>query len=156
MVSLHACQLTLDQSSHVDWQVLLGGLLQGFLVCLQGVIFTSFYFVEYGLVALASDGTFQVNPQAVCARSNAGRILRLTAECAHFSLKLSHGSCAFGRAGKEICFNFRVLDIFGSSMKAFFAINAGLGQIVEYRDRFFIDIRHFAVPFWQVNREWMQ
>nr|GFC97087.1 hypothetical protein [Tanacetum cinerariifolium] len=78
-----------------------------------------------------------------------GRVIRITAERAYFGLKLRNSGLALRRAGKEVRFDFRVLDIFSGSVKAFFAVNAGLDQIIQYRDRFFVDICHFAVPFWQ-------
>jgi hypothetical protein len=39
-----------------------------------------------------------------------------------------------------------VLDVFSAGLEAFLAILAGLDQVVQDRDGFFVDVSHFSVP----------
>jgi hypothetical protein len=39
-----------------------------------------------------------------------------------------------------------MLDVFCAGLEAFLAVFAGLDQVIEYGDRFFVDISHFSIP----------
>jgi hypothetical protein len=39
-----------------------------------------------------------------------------------------------------------MLDVFSAGLESFLAILAGLDQVVQDRDGFFVDVSHFPVP----------
>src|SRR3546814_4723449 len=74
--------LTLNQVANA-YQVVLADLLHGFLVSLEGVVFTALGFVEHRFFVLAREHGFHIDPAAVQITGNAGRGFRVAAQRAH-------------------------------------------------------------------------
>ena len=77
---------------------------------------------------------------------HAAGIFRITAQGTYGGFQFSGGGGAVGRTLGKQGFEFWVLDVFSALLETLLAVDAGLDQVVQYGDRFFIDVSHFSIP----------
>jgi hypothetical protein len=145
MVALHAMVLTLNQIANTN-QVVLADFLHGFFVSLKGMVFTALGFVEHCFFVLASEHGFHVHPTAMHITGNAGGSFRIATQGPYGSLQLSRGGSAVCGALDEQILELWMLDVFSASLETFLTIFAGLDQVVQDGDGFFVDVGHFSIP----------
>src|SRR5690606_6038874 len=133
VVTQHTVVLTLNYLADILRQ----GLFQRLTVALLGHVLTTLTLIEDGLVILAGDQGFQINPATVQITAHAGAVLRVTAQTDHDGLQLLGSLGAAGGALGEQLLELGTLDVLGADAKAFFAVLAGLDQIVQGRNNFF-------------------
>ncbi len=140
MVALHALELALDYHADVRRQV----LVERLAVALQRHVLTPLAFVEDGLVILAGDHRFQIDPAPMQIAGHARTCFRITTEGANQLLQF--GRCAGAVLGALHHGGLEVgtLEVFGAFAEALLAVFAGFDQVVEYRNRFFRV--HFRSP----------
>ncbi|GBH12405.1 Isopentenyldiphosphate isomerase [Pseudomonas syringae pv. actinidiae] len=145
MIFQNAIVLLLDDRYHGRGNTLLMRLLKRLAIGFLGNVFATLCFFQYSQIIVAGECGFQLDPCLVQISRYAGRIFWLAAQLLYMLLELSNCCAYFRRTACEKSFHRWGLRIFCAGLEPFFTVDAGFNQVIQDRDRFFIDISHLII-----------
>lgn len=136
---LNTSGLSLDQGARLGAKLL---LVQGLAIIVNRRILTSLAFRKHGMRFIGREGRFQINPSAVQCAADRAVFIGITAKRSYELLHLADVITPLCRVLREHSGKFRVFRVLRRCRVSLLSVFAGLDQVVQNANRFFVESFH--------------